>query len=472
MPLASGSSQSIIGRNIATERNAGKSTSQAAAIAYSKAGKDGIESKRVPDINGWFEVEANPLSKVGVFQYSGKFISKDLDPNQFFGVYRPASELADAQCVESFKLVPWTNDHPKRLLGDPENGAIAPEDKGIEGVIGEKVFFDDADQMLKGNIKVFSTTLADAIEAGKEELSVGYQCKYEYAPGVWKGIPYQYVQRTIRGNHLASVDDGRMGPDVSVMDGFNFTIDGKEFKIMKKIPKLRLAMNKLITFAQDAEEAAETPAEKSEIAQLQELLKKVTPLIKQLSELTAVTSAPELAEENPDDEGAADPLDVAAKDAEEEKKKEDEAKAAKDAEESAKADKAAKDAEEAKKDDDKKGSGMDAKEIKKLVADAVATALGQAPHAMDAKELLVQVGQRDKLANQLSHFVGTFDASEMTLPELEVYGCKKLELSAPKGQEGAVLTGYLHDRRPVKAVMDSKEKGSFIDAYVEGKKAA
>jgi hypothetical protein len=467
MPLVSGSSRSSISKNIAIERNAGKTAAQAAAIAYSKAGKDG-ESKRIPDINNWFEVEANPLSKVGVFNYSGKFISDKLDPNQLYPVYRPAEELSDQDCIDSFKLLPWVNDHPKRLLGSDE-GQIAPEEKGIEGVIGEKVFFDETDLILKGNIKLFSKTLADALDSGKEELSVGYRCKYEYLPGEFKGKPYQYIQREIRGNHVASVDEGRMGPDVSVLDGFNFTIDGKEFIAMKKIPKLRAAVNKLITFAHDAAEEAETPEEKSEIAQLQELLKKVAPLIKQLSELTSVTSAPELSEENPSDEPGADPLDQAAKDAEEEKKKDDE-KAVKDAEEKEAKDKAAKDEEEK----DKKGSGMDAKEIKKLIADAIASTLTAQNHVMDAKELLVQVGQRDKLATQLSHFVGTFDASEMTLSEVASYGVKKLSLNAAKGQELSVLSGYLHDRvpaKPVKQAMDSKD-GNFLTKYIEGKKAA
>lgn len=45
MPLEEGSSQAVVSRNIATERNAGKKPDQASAIAYSEAGKskDAIE---------------------------------------------------------------------------------------------------------------------------------------------------------------------------------------------------------------------------------------------------------------------------------------------------------------------------------------------------------------------------------------------------------------------------------------------
>ncbi len=430
-------------------------------------------SKRIPDINGWFEVDGNPLSKVGVFQYTGKFINKDLPPDQFFSVYRPASELADPECINSFKLVPWTNDHPSRLLGDPAQGGIAPEAKGTHGVIGERVYFDSAALMLKGNVKVFSASLADEIDGGKVQLSVGYRCKYEYAPGEYNGVPYQYIQREMRGNHVASVDDGRMGADVSVMDGFQFTIDSKEFKTMKKTPVIRAAMNQLFTYARDAEEAATTPEAKGEMETLAALLKQAAPIMKQISEMTAMQAAPDLLMDGDVDAGAADPLDVAA-DAEEEEKKE---KMAKDAEEEKM--KAAKDAEEAaakEKDDKEKGEGMDSKEITKLIAAEVAKALGAQPHAMDAKELLVQVAQRDKLATHLSYFIGTFDASEMTLPEVEAYGCKKLNLAAAKGQEGAYLAGYLSNRivpKPsTQTAMDSASgKSNFVERYVSGQAA-
>jgi hypothetical protein len=472
MPLASGSSQAVISQNIAELVRSGHPQKQAEAIAYAnarKGGKDELDTARIPDINGWIEIEGNPLSKPGVFQFSGKYISKSLDPAQMFAVYRPASELRDPECIESFKLVPWTNDHPGKMLGDPDQGKQAAESKGIEGVIGEKVFFDELDQMLKGNIKIFSTTHAQRIEAGKKELSVGYWSQYEYAPGVFEGQPYQYVQRKIRGNHLASVDDGRMGPEVSVMDAkdsFTFTIDEKEFKIMKKVPLIRKAINQVLTYAMDAEEKAETPEQKSEIADLMALLKKAAPLIKQISEMSSVGAAPALNAEENGDAGASDPLEVASKDAEEETKKEEALKASEE--------KAVKDAEEAKrKEEDKKGSGMDAKEVKALIADGIAQALGKQSHGMDAKELLVQVGQRDKLASQLSNFIGTFDASEMTLPEVEAYGCTKLGMKAPKGQEGATIAGYLHGRTVPKAVtghgMDSTDgKPNFVERHLAG----
>lgn len=46
MPLKKGSSKKVISENIATERRAGKPADQAAAIAYSKAGKSRKKSKK------------------------------------------------------------------------------------------------------------------------------------------------------------------------------------------------------------------------------------------------------------------------------------------------------------------------------------------------------------------------------------------------------------------------------------------
>ena len=46
MPLKSGKSKKVISQNIATEIRAGKKPAQAAAIAYSKAGKSKKKAKK------------------------------------------------------------------------------------------------------------------------------------------------------------------------------------------------------------------------------------------------------------------------------------------------------------------------------------------------------------------------------------------------------------------------------------------
>ena len=184
--------------------------------------------KRDYDTNGWFEIKDNPLSVVGVYPYMGRSISADCIQDRLYGVYRPESELSSQDCIDSFKLIPWIDDHV--MLGNEDAGLTPSEQKGVQGVIGQDVYFDGT--TLKGNIKVFSEAMANLIANGKKELSCGYRCRYEYAPGTFNGEHYDYVQREIRGNNLALVENGRMGPDVAVLDHLTFTIDSQEFTQM------------------------------------------------------------------------------------------------------------------------------------------------------------------------------------------------------------------------------------------------
>ena len=66
-----------------------------------------------------------------------------------------------------------------------------------------------------------------AVEAGKHQLSVGYHADLDETPGSWRGERYDAVQRNIRGNHLAIVDQGRAGPAAAIR------IDTKEPVHMK-----------------------------------------------------------------------------------------------------------------------------------------------------------------------------------------------------------------------------------------------
>ena len=177
-------------------------------------------SARTYDLNGWFEVADNPISREGIFPYSGAQVGHP-ERDRIFRVYRPAEELSAADALASFRLMPIIDDHT--MLGE---GHTAAEDKGVAGVIGENVKFDRG--VMTANLKIFSNALAQKIKNGKTELSCGYRCVYDFTPGVWNGQPYDAVQRQIRANHLALVDEGRMGPEVSILDQMTFTVDAKE----------------------------------------------------------------------------------------------------------------------------------------------------------------------------------------------------------------------------------------------------
>lgn len=168
----------------------------------------------------WYEIKDNPISRVGVFDYMGSSLAGarhadgsafDLEAGKVYKVRRSEEALSDQNFLDSLKLIPWVDDHT--MLGD---GATAAEDKGISGVTGEDVYFKNG--VVYSNLKLFSKSLDTKIDGGKKELSLGYACMYVYKPGVYRGEAYDFDQIALEGNHLASVDKGRMGSKIAVKD--------------------------------------------------------------------------------------------------------------------------------------------------------------------------------------------------------------------------------------------------------------
>jgi len=175
-------------------------------------------NKLEEDENGFVLVANRPISKVGVFDYLGSSIGDTDNPDKIYRVYRPAEELSSQDTIESFKLVPWIDEH--EMLG---NDGTPAEDKGIQGTTGEDIYFED--DTLYGNLKVYSDSLKNRIENGKKELSLGYKCKYKFESGVFNGEKYDAIQTELRGNHIATVENGRMGKEVAVCDSAIVTFD-------------------------------------------------------------------------------------------------------------------------------------------------------------------------------------------------------------------------------------------------------
>jgi hypothetical protein len=445
MPLVHGHSQKAISKNIEIEKNAhpDMSNAQAAAIAFATARKakdkeinpnayttgptkddDKGETFRIYDTNGWAEIKDNPISKVGIFPYSGAQISPDLDPDRIYKVYRPEEELNNPEAIASFKLLPWTDEHA--MLGS-EDGMQAPEKKGVHGVVGEDVYFDDG--YLKANLKVFSNKLAELIDSGKKELSIGYRCLYDNSPGVYDGESYDFIQRNIRGNHLALVEEGRSGHDVAVLDQFKFTFDTKG-----------LIMSDMKDKAKDDMEEAMTLEECSRaIREIMQMMKKEK--VEDNEEEASKELSKKAAEEGDakDAEGEynkfVNKAEVTGDDAEEDAEKE-------------KAD-ISEDEDESKPDGDTRK-----------------------PAGMDAKLVMREINRRNNLAEKLSKHIGTFDHAEKTFSEVAKYGVKKLGLNCKPGHEASVLEGFLAGAKQSVPTFakDQQIESSCVDAYLKGSK--
>lgn len=356
---------------------------------------------RISDRNEWWEVKRNPLSKVGVFPYSGASLMDAPDANAVYRVLRPADELGSPEALASFRLVPLVDDHT--MLGSPDVGLTPAEMKGVQGVIGEEVDFDG--ETLFGNLKIFSEYLKGRIDNGKRELSLGYRCTYDWTPGVWNGIPYDAVQRNIRGNHVALVDMGRMGPDVAVLD--HFTIDAMEHKTMSE---------------KDEEKGGEGGLT---LADLKNQLDAMKTSVDTINELKAQVDAFSAAKGEGEGDAAKKAADATAE--------------ALDSISSSLA-------TLTKKVDDR-FAAMDS------AGDVTATTLAN-------------IAARDALAAKLVPHIGAFDHAEKTHAQVAAYGCEKLGLAPSKGAEVVALDAYLKDRPAPRAAVFV---GDSADATLRGK---
>lgn len=423
------------------------------------------------DHNDFWYIKDNPLSKAGVFPYLGKQINSELEPDKIYQVYRPAEELLSEATINSFKLLPIVDDHT--MLGtDP--GMVPAEEKGVHGTSGSDVYGKDG--KLYGDLKIYSETLKDEIEAGKKELSMGYFCDYELTPGTFDGQHYDAVQRNIRGNHIALVEEGRMGPDVRVMDR-KITMDSmKEINSMVKSAKHgnRQALDEDVDKRELIREVMAIAAKPNEDFEGGEQEKEET-IAKKLEEMSYNRSESGTANDDEVDkrEGIRQIMAIVREAGGSEEQIREAAGIAEkisynDSERSGNDEELKKDGE----DEEPKPCAGDEDEEKK-------SEIKELKESMDAmpKAVFAELAKRDRLYKKIQEKtnIGTFDCSLMTEKEVARYACDKLDLGAAKGEEIAVLKGYLKAAGvseigfSLDSSVRSQGKDKAISKYLEGK---
>ena len=177
--------------------------------------KTTAQDKKKEDVNGFWLIPDNPMTKIGVFPYLGRQISPELEPDRIYQVLRPKEELTRPETLKSLELIPLTNEH--EMVG---KGFTPVEKKGCHGTTGQNVKVNG--NLITNDLKLLSEEIKNEVESGKKDLSMGYRCRYELTEGEFEGQHYDAIQRDIIFNHIALVDEGRMGSDVRVMDSFTF----------------------------------------------------------------------------------------------------------------------------------------------------------------------------------------------------------------------------------------------------------
>lgn len=145
---------------------------------------------------GYVRAEA-VVTRTGVFAYMNAdgTIRREL---------RHPDDVFERASLDSMKMIPITNNHPKDKLVSSDNAKEL-----TIGAVGENITVDG--KFVLAPMVVTHKDGVNSIDLGRKELSLGYTVDLEKVDGEYNGERYDYRQRNIRYNHLAIVDRARAG---------------------------------------------------------------------------------------------------------------------------------------------------------------------------------------------------------------------------------------------------------------------
>lgn len=146
-----------------------------------------------------------PVARTGVQEYLPEELNLPRRPDPV-PVFRPEEEVFSPETVASFEGMPVTDEHPAE-------GVTAGNIRSLQKGHAHNVRRGSGNEsdLLLADLIVTDPELIRRILAGKREISCGYTYELCEENG-------RYIQRKIRGNHVAVVGAGRAGRRVSIRD--------------------------------------------------------------------------------------------------------------------------------------------------------------------------------------------------------------------------------------------------------------
>ncbi len=169
-------------------------------------------SVRTVDVDGRLHVAISNISKAMVSPYYGAEIPDyeelGLDAEKVYQLLRDPEELA--------KAAPTFNNLPVLSKHVPVSADAHMPDL-VVGSTGTDAAFNDP--YLTNSAVIWAADAIDLIDSNKKKQ---WSCAYRYVadmtPGTYQGLRFDGIMRNIIGNHVALVEEGRVGADAVVAD--------------------------------------------------------------------------------------------------------------------------------------------------------------------------------------------------------------------------------------------------------------
>lgn len=442
-------------------------------------------SSRRYDTNGFLHVDLTPITKEQVVHYLGIEIPRwrehGLDPQKEYWGYRPADEIEKA--ASTFNGLPVMLNHH----------VVTPDTPAKDYQVGHTG--TDAEwsaPYLENSLIITDRMGIEGIENGTyRQISAAYRYDPDFVEGEFNGTRYDFIIRNIKGNHVALVRKGRAGPDVIVADAEpeafmnESNVEAVEVTAAEAIKELASLIAGVHIQDPETGEIKDMTQDEDKNAAIGRLLDVLAQYVPEESIGKLKDELTDLAYSKPtgDDDFNAKEAFKYGENVERDRIERKEEPGGKDADPMSvrEAVKAGENYERRKLDREHESEGMkkamdacgldaESPEFQRAFAEGVKYGEEKmrterehldrlhesegARHAMDSAELvdritrnsLEELSRRNRLAEKVMPFIGTFAFDSMTTIDVARYAARKLGLKADAGQVVTAVEAYLHNR--------------------------